>query len=94
MSLSHCPVMYWNNQIRFQAVSTPREFLALEYLILVSALGAIAGMLMVWSLFPEGIIVEGVILVRGHFIPTMLKVLPIGIHLCLIVVKTHPVSFH
>ncbi|GKA98035.1 hypothetical protein Tco_0825929 [Tanacetum coccineum] len=55
------------------------EFLAMEYLFLVSALGATAGMLMVWRLFLEGIIVAGVILVREHVVPTMLKVLPVGI---------------
>nr|GEX07367.1 hypothetical protein [Tanacetum cinerariifolium] len=62
-------------------VSSYQGILVLEYLILVSVLGATAGMLMVWSLFSEGTIVVGVILVRGHVVPTMLKV-PIGIHLC------------
>ncbi|GJU28766.1 hypothetical protein Tco_1167387 [Tanacetum coccineum] len=54
----------------------------------------LAGMLMVWSLFPECTIVAGLSLVRGHFVPTKLKVIPVGIHLCPTVVKTLPIGFH
>ncbi|GKB99611.1 hypothetical protein Tco_0985748 [Tanacetum coccineum] len=54
----------------------------MKYVILISALGDTVRMLMVLSLFPEGTIVAGVILVRGHIVPTMLKVLPVGIDLC------------
>nr|GEW96568.1 hypothetical protein [Tanacetum cinerariifolium] len=54
----------------------------MEYLILVSSLSAIVGMLMVWNLFLEGTIVARVILERGRVVPTMVKVLPVGIYLC------------
>ncbi|GJY70671.1 putative reverse transcriptase domain-containing protein [Tanacetum coccineum] len=70
------------------------EFLAIEYLILDSTLGATIRMLMVWSLFPKVTIVAGVILVRGHVVPTMLKVLPFGINLCPTMVKTLLVGFY
>ncbi|GJW46442.1 hypothetical protein Tco_0078088 [Tanacetum coccineum] len=54
------------------------------------ALGATAGILMVWSLFPEGIIVVEVVLAMRHIDLSILNILPIGFQLCPIVAKTIP----
>ncbi|GJS78271.1 hypothetical protein Tco_0728152 [Tanacetum coccineum] len=76
MSLSRCPVMCLEQAESKKGVPEPQIFLQEQ------TLGDTVRMLMVWSLFPEGTIVAGVILVRGHIVLTMLKVLPVGIDLC------------
>ncbi|GJX54178.1 hypothetical protein Tco_0282547 [Tanacetum coccineum] len=44
----------------------------------IISFSATPGMLMVWSLIPEGTIVVRVSLVKGHFVPTKLKFLPVA----------------
>ncbi|GJW82602.1 hypothetical protein Tco_0146577 [Tanacetum coccineum] len=62
--------------------------------VLSIASGATAGILMVWSLFPEGIIVAEVVLAMGHIDLSILNILPVGFQLCPIVAKTIPVGFY
>ncbi|GJR42507.1 hypothetical protein Tco_1310610 [Tanacetum coccineum] len=70
-----------------------KEFVAMEYLILVSLVCATAGILIAWSLFLEGTLVAGLILMMGHNDPSMLNIHPIGFHLSPTELKTLPVGF-
>ncbi|GKC66702.1 hypothetical protein Tco_1099300, partial [Tanacetum coccineum] len=55
---------------------------------------AIVGILMVWSLFLNGTIVTGEVLMIGHVFPSKLNILPVGFHLTPTKVKILPVGFH